>query len=59
VAYCVRNSVQTGRPSWLARGAFVLLLLCYAYLIWFSLWGAWEMLGPIQFPQPTPSPPLL
>lgn len=40
----VKESVQkTGRPSWLARGAFGALLLTYAFLIWFSLLGGWRV----------------
>ncbi len=39
----VKSSVETARPSWLARGTFGLLVLTYAFLIWFSFLGGWGM----------------
>jgi hypothetical protein len=39
----VEVSLGTGNPSWLARGVFVVLVLGYAFLIWFSFLGGWQV----------------
>jgi tetratricopeptide (TPR) repeat protein len=37
------DSLETGRPSWRARGALVVLLLAHAFIIWFSFLGGWQV----------------
>ncbi len=37
------RSVATGRPSWLAHGIFGVLVITYAFLIWFSFLGGWRI----------------
>jgi len=43
VAGGVEESLETGHPSWLARGAFGALVLSHAFLIWFSFLGGWRV----------------
>jgi hypothetical protein len=38
----VKKSVQTGRPSWLARGTFGFLVLTYTFLLWFIFFSGWR-----------------
>ncbi|MDY7078609.1 MAG: hypothetical protein SXV54_16970 [Chloroflexota bacterium] len=38
----VGESLRTGHPSWLARGAFAGFALTYVFLIWFSFLGGWR-----------------
>jgi predicted lysophospholipase L1 biosynthesis ABC-type transport system permease subunit len=39
----VEESLKTGRLSWLTRGGFGVLLLAYAFFIWFSFLGGWRV----------------
>lgn len=43
VVSSVRKGLETGHPSWAARGSLAMLLLAYAFLIWFSLQGGWQI----------------
>jgi hypothetical protein len=42
VKVVAEDSVKIGRPSYLARGAFGMLLLTYAYLFWFCCMSGWQ-----------------
>jgi tetratricopeptide (TPR) repeat protein len=39
----MEQAVKVVRLSWLVRGAFVILVIVYAFLIWFSFLGGWRM----------------
>jgi len=43
MAVGVEEGLKTGHPSWLSRGAFVALVLVYAFLVWFSFLGGWRV----------------
>lgn len=42
VQKAVQETLKTGRPSWIAQGAFGVLVVTYAFLIWFSFLGGWR-----------------
>jgi tetratricopeptide (TPR) repeat protein len=37
------NSVKSGRSSWVLRGSFGVLILTYAFTLWFSFFGGWQV----------------
>jgi hypothetical protein len=39
----VQKSLETGRASWVARGAFGLLVAANAFLVWYSYLGGWRV----------------
>ena len=43
VVSSVKNSLKTGQPSWLLRGAFVILVLAHICFVWFGFLGGWRV----------------
>jgi hypothetical protein len=43
VQRAVRESLETGRPSWIAQGAFAALVIAYILLVWFSFLSGWQV----------------
>lgn len=39
----IQESLKTGHASWVAREALWLLVMCHAFLVWFSYLGGWRM----------------
>ena len=46
VAKAVKESLRTGQPTWLGRGALAALVLSYAVLVWVFFLGGWRALAP-------------